>query len=247
MLSLLSALILSVIRHENLQMRRNSYLCDIMETTASVQYALMPFQMLETALSLSLEVVSLTQGKTWCAVSTAKAAGRILRSLCVKFSIFNGGSDALVEQQVAIDFDSISAVERKEMLPDCSDVRLRRLAIRRKESIFSVRSSSLSASYLNLPYWLDASTCNTTQTRIWLKVSSLDANETLRLAITYGNTAGFRRGPVNRRQEHLQGKSFHSLMTFPLRTPSASIMARKGPHLWSTIIFRQALHTVTPR
>ena len=77
-------------------------------------------------------------------------------------SIFNGGSDALVEQQVAIDFDSISAVERKEMLPDCSDVRLRRLAIRRKESIFSVRSSSLSASYLNLPYWLDASTCNTT-------------------------------------------------------------------------------------
>ncbi|RLJ04590.1 MAG: hypothetical protein DRP18_04530 [Candidatus Aenigmatarchaeota archaeon] len=82
----------------------------------------------------------------------------------------NTGTSELTDYQVLIEVDTASLISEGKMNSDCSDIR------------FSNSSDSGV-----LPYWIEPNTCNSTNTKIWVKVDKIPTGEST-IYMYYGNS-----------------------------------------------------------
>jgi hypothetical protein len=78
-------------------------------------------------------------------------------------------SNALTDYQVLVTLDTSSTISAGKMRSDCGDIRF-----------------TDSDGVTNLNYWLESG-CNTTSTKIWVKVPSIPASSTKTIYVYYGN------------------------------------------------------------
>jgi hypothetical protein len=83
-------------------------------------------------------------------------------------NITNSGSTALTDYQVLITLDTQTLISAGKMRSDCRDIRF-----------------TNSTDYL-LSYWIESG-CNTTSTKIWVKVPFIPASSTTTIYVYYGN------------------------------------------------------------
>ncbi len=76
----------------------------------------------------------------------------------------------LLERAVSITLDTRSLISQGKLRADCADLR--------------VLDTNLSTP---LPFWIEEGTCNTTSTRIWVRVPFIRYNSTKTIYIVYGN------------------------------------------------------------
>jgi len=88
-------------------------------------------------------------------------------------TISNSGS-ALTDYQVLVILDTQSLISAGKMRSDCGDIRF-----------------TDSDGVTNLNYWLESG-CNTTSTKIWVKVPSIPASSTKTIYVYYGNPSATR-------------------------------------------------------
>ncbi|RIB35140.1 MAG: hypothetical protein BXU00_02990 [Candidatus Nanoclepta minutus] len=84
----------------------------------------------------------------------------------------NSGSN-LTDYRVLITIDTVSLISAGKMRLDCGDIR------------FTYLNTSNNQEY-KIPYWIESG-CNTTNTRIWVKVPYIPAKENVTIYMYYGN------------------------------------------------------------
>jgi len=84
-------------------------------------------------------------------------------------NITNSGSTALTDYQVLITMDTQSLISAGKMRSDCGDIR------------FANSTDNL------LSYWIESG-CNTTSTKIWVKVPNIPASSNTTIYVYYGNS-----------------------------------------------------------
>ena len=82
----------------------------------------------------------------------------------------SGASD-LTNYQVSFTFDSHSLINQHKMRNDCADIRI----------------TDDKTSPEELPFWLEDGTCNTEETRVWVKLNDIPAGSTTTIYMYYGN------------------------------------------------------------
>jgi hypothetical protein len=85
-------------------------------------------------------------------------------------NITNSGSTALTDYQVLITLDTQTLISQGKMRSDCGDIR------------FALADDTL------LNYWIESG-CNTTSTKIWVKVPSIPASSSTTIYVYYGNSS----------------------------------------------------------
>jgi hypothetical protein len=85
-------------------------------------------------------------------------------------TITNGLSQTLTDYQVNFTLDTANLIAQGKMRSDCGDLRV-----------------TQSDGQTLLPYWIDPATCNTNNTRIWIKVPSISASSSVTIYVWYGN------------------------------------------------------------
>ncbi|HID08700.1 TPA: DUF2341 domain-containing protein, partial [Candidatus Micrarchaeota archaeon] len=88
----------------------------------------------------------------------------------VPVTVTNPNSQDLTDFQVKITLDTAGLISQGKLRDNCADIRV----------------ADSSGDFL--PYWLDADTCNTPSTEIWVKVPYIPANGSVTLYIYYGNS-----------------------------------------------------------
>ncbi|RDD52553.1 DUF2341 domain-containing protein [Nanoarchaeota archaeon NZ13-N] len=84
----------------------------------------------------------------------------------------NSGSN-LTNYQVNITINTQALISAGKMRADCGDIRLTYLYPNGTE--------------VEIPYWIESNTCNTQNTKIWVKVPSIPANGQVTIYMYYGN------------------------------------------------------------
>jgi len=79
-------------------------------------------------------------------------------------------SNTLTNYQVLVNLDTASLISQGKMRSDCGDIRF-----------------TDSDGVTLLSYWVEPDTCNTTNTKIWVKVPSIPASSTKTIYVYYGN------------------------------------------------------------
>ncbi len=82
----------------------------------------------------------------------------------------NNSASALTNYQVAFTFDSHSLINQHKMRKDCADIRI----------------TDDKTSPEELPFWLEDGTCNTEETRVWVKLNNIPVGTTT-IYMYYGN------------------------------------------------------------
>jgi hypothetical protein len=86
-------------------------------------------------------------------------------------TVTNSGSISYTNYQVAVTFDGAAAIAAGHMRSDCNDIRV------------------IGTTLQQYSYWLEPNTCNTSTTKIWVKVPSIAANSSTTFNITYHDPA----------------------------------------------------------
>ncbi len=79
-------------------------------------------------------------------------------------------SNNLIDYQILVTLDTRTLISQGKMRPDCGDIRF---------------TDSDRTTLLN--YWIEPNTCNTANTRIWVKVPSIPGRSTKTIYLWYGN------------------------------------------------------------
>ena len=82
-----------------------------------------------------------------------------------------GNSNTLTDYQVLITLDTATLISAGKMQSDCDDIRF---------------TKNDGTTLLN--YWIEDGTCNTANTKIWVKVPSIPASSTYTIKMWYGNS-----------------------------------------------------------
>jgi hypothetical protein len=85
-------------------------------------------------------------------------------------TITNNVAQTLTDYQVNFTLDTASLIAQGKMRSDCGDLRV-----------------TQSDEQTLLPYWIEPTTCNTNNTRIWTKVPSISASSSVTIYMWYGN------------------------------------------------------------
>ncbi len=80
----------------------------------------------------------------------------------------------LTDYQISIILNTTDLIWKKRMREDCGDIRV----------YWYNESSGL---YEKVPYYIEEGTCNTSETKIWVRIPFIPANGTSRIYIEYGN------------------------------------------------------------
>jgi len=91
-----------------------------------------------------------------------------------KIIIQENSGNNLEEYQVNLTVDTKSLISQGKMNSDCSDIRF-------------VWYNESSQQYEDLSYYLEENECNTSSTRIWIKVPYIQANDNVTIYMYYGN------------------------------------------------------------
>jgi Alpha-tubulin suppressor and related RCC1 domain-containing proteins len=91
----------------------------------------------------------------------------------VPITIQERSGNNLTDYQVGMIVDTYSLISEGKMNPDCSDIRFTYLYPNGTE--------------VEIPYWIEPDTCNTTNTIIWIKVPYIPANGNATVYMYYGN------------------------------------------------------------
>ena len=89
-----------------------------------------------------------------------------------QITVQNNVASTLTEFQVDFNLDTASLVAAGKMRSDCGDLRV-------KDTDGTT----------NLPYYIEESTCNTSSTKVWVNIPTLNASATKNIYATYGNPA----------------------------------------------------------
>ncbi len=82
-----------------------------------------------------------------------------------------GNSNVLTDYQVLVTVDTATIISEGKMNSDCSDIRF-----------------TESDGVTELSYWIEDGSCNSANTRIWVKVPSIPASSTYTIQMWYGNS-----------------------------------------------------------
>jgi hypothetical protein len=85
-------------------------------------------------------------------------------------TITNSLSQSLTDYQVNFTLNTANLIVQGKMRSDCGDLRV-----------------TLSDGQTLLPYWIEPNTCNTSATRIWIKIPSIPASGSVTIYVWYGN------------------------------------------------------------
>ncbi|MEM5824432.1 MAG: DUF2341 domain-containing protein, partial [Candidatus Aenigmatarchaeota archaeon] len=89
----------------------------------------------------------------------------------IPITITERSGNTLTDYQVLITLDTASLISQNKMRNDCGDIRF---------------TDSDGITLLN--YWIEPNTCNTNNTRIWVKVPYIPANSNKTIYLYYGNS-----------------------------------------------------------